>query len=67
VEEPEYEIGDRVEKFTGDYSGEGEIRGYFYAWEGGPLRYIVKHTLEGGRGYLCHIYSPKNLRRLESD
>lgn len=59
-----FTIGDRVEKHTGDYRAFGEVRAVFTLFDGGPIRYVVRHAAEGG-GYFCHIYSEANLRRTE--
>ncbi|WP_234911306.1 hypothetical protein [Allorhizobium taibaishanense] len=55
-----FKIGDMVEKYTGDYSARGEVRGIF-ATTRGAVRYVVEHQAEGG-GSFCHIYSEHNLR-----
>jgi hypothetical protein len=60
----EFNIGDQVEKFSGDYTGYGEIRGMFYISDNGPVRYIVKFALDKGTGALCHICNPKTLRKV---
>ena len=57
----EYQIGDQVEKYTGDYRARGEIRGIF-TMKNGAVRYVVEHKAEGGS--FCHIYSENNLRRV---
>lgn len=54
-------VGDKVEKYTGDYKAKGEVRGCFSLYDGGPWRYIVRHEAEGG-GYFCHIYSENNIK-----
>lgn len=59
-----FKVGDPVEKHTGDYHAKGEVRGIF-AMKNGAIRYVVEHPAEGG-GSFCHIYSEKNLRRVES-
>ena len=61
ADEQQFAIGDLVEKHTGDYRAYGEIRGVFTITENGPVRYVVRHTAEGG-GFFCHIYSAKNIR-----
>ena len=58
-----FAIGDQVEKHTGDYRAKGEVRGIF-AVKNGAIRYVVEHRAEGG-GSFCHIYSEKNLRKVE--
>jgi hypothetical protein len=45
-----FTVGDRVEKFTGDYRAPGEVRSVFTIYDGGPIRYVVRHAAEGG-GY----------------
>ncbi|WP_234892227.1 hypothetical protein [Agrobacterium vitis] len=55
-----FAIGDLVEKYTGDYTAKGEVRGIF-ATTRGAVRYVVEHQADGG-GSFCHIYSEKNLR-----
>src|SRR4051812_38282799 len=59
----EYQIGDQVEKYTGDYRARGEIRGIF-TMKNGAVRYVVEHKADGGS--FCHISSEKNLRRVSS-
>ena len=51
-----FEIGQPVEKFTGDYQLVGEVRAVFTT-KRGAVRYVVEHE----PGFL-HIYSAKNLR-----
>jgi len=58
-----FKVGDKVEKHTGDYHAKGEVRGIF-AMNNGAIRYVVEHPAEGG-GSFCHIYSEKNLRKVE--
>ncbi|MEA2834394.1 MAG: hypothetical protein QOG66_2596 [Methylobacteriaceae bacterium] len=58
------EVGDLVEKHTGDYRAKGEIRGVF-TMSSGAVRYVVEHKAEGG-GSFCHIYSAANLRALRA-
>lgn len=58
-----FAVGDQVEKYTGDYHAKGEVRGIF-AMNNGAIRYVVEHLAEGG-GSFCHIYSEKNLRKVE--
>ena len=61
----EFDIGDQVLKHTGDYRIPGEIRSKFQLYDGGPVRYVVRHEAVGG-GHFCHIYAPANLRRQSS-
>jgi hypothetical protein len=60
---PDFNIGDLVEKHTGDYRAKGEVRGVF-TMSNGAVRYVVEHKAEGG-GSFCHIYSGQNLRLLK--
>lgn len=60
VIDADYKIGDKVEKFTGDYRAIGEVRGVF-TLSNGAVRYCVEHKAEGG-GSFVHIYSAKNIR-----
>lgn len=62
----EFAVGELVEKFTGDYRVTGEVRAAFTIYDGGPVRYVVRHSAEGG-GYFCHIYSAANLRPLTGE
>ena len=55
-----YEIGDQVEKFSGEYRALGDVRTRFTT-KRGAVRYVVEHEAEGG-GSFCHIYSGANLR-----
>lgn len=51
-----FNIGQRVEKFTGDYQLKGEVRAVFTT-KAGKTRYVVEHD----PGFL-HIYAPANIR-----
>lgn len=51
-----FSIGQRVEKYTGDYHLEGEIRSMFTT-RAGKVRFVVEHD----PGFL-HIYGPGNIR-----
>lgn len=62
MNEPAFEIGDKVYKHTGDYRIEGEVRGVF-TLRNGAVRYAVEIEASGG-GSFIHIYSGKNLRLL---
>jgi hypothetical protein len=61
--EQEFKVGDRVQKYTGDYKAYGEVVGVF-RMKNGNVRYVVEHQAEGG-GSFCHIYSAANLRLRE--
>jgi hypothetical protein len=37
-----FQVGDLVEKFTGDYRAPGEVRAVFTVWDGGPVRYCTR-------------------------
>lgn len=62
VIDADYKIGDKVEKFSGDYRALGEVRGIF-TLSNGAVRYCVEHQADGG-GSFVHIYSAKNLRKV---
>jgi hypothetical protein len=51
-----FAVGDKVEKYTGDYQLKGEVRAVFTT-KSGKTRYVVEHD----PGFL-HIYGPDNLR-----
>lgn len=55
----QFAIGQRVEKFTGDYQLEGTVRAVFQTGSG-KVRLVVEHD----PGFL-HIYSPANLRPVQ--
>lgn len=63
IPRPAFQIGEQVEKYSGDYRAKGEVRGIF-AMKNDAIRFVVEHEAEGG-GSFCHIYSEKNLRRVE--
>lgn len=52
-------LGDRVEKFTGDYQLEGVVVAIFTTMRG-KVRFVVEHE----PGFL-HIYSEANLRHVK--
>ena len=56
-----FTIGDEVMKHTGDYQWRGIICAVFWTPQEN-LRYVVAHPVDGG--YVLHIYSEKNLRRV---
>lgn len=51
-----FSVGDRVEKWTGDYQLPGEVRAAFTT-RAGKIRYVVEHDCG-----ILHIYSGANLR-----
>lgn len=56
-----FEIGDKVQKCTGDYHLEGVVVAAFRTADGHE-RYVVEHRpLVPG---LLHIYGPTNLRKI---
>lgn len=55
-----FHVGQMVEKFTGDYTGPGVVRGIVYL-DDGIVRYVVSHKIEGGTGEMLHLYSEANL------
>jgi hypothetical protein len=55
-----FAVRDEVIK-VGEYSIPGEVRAVFSVTDGGPVRYVVRHTAEGG-GHFCHIYNEKQLQ-----
>lgn len=57
VPEPKFKIGDRVEKYTGDYSAFGEVRAV-YSTKRGRLRYVVEIEPQGFQ----MIWGDKELR-----
>ena len=56
-----FNIGDRVFKWTGDFTGHGIVRGVSKL-PSGKLRYLVGHTIVGGKGEFLHVYASGNLR-----
>jgi hypothetical protein len=55
----DFQIGQKVLKFTGDYQLPGEVRAVFTT-KAGKVRYVVEHD----PGFL-HIYSAQNLKPLD--
>jgi hypothetical protein len=53
-----FNIGDKVEKYTGDYHLEGIIVAKFYTTSN-KLRFVIEHI----PGFL-HIYSENNIRKV---
>jgi hypothetical protein len=60
-----FKIGELVEKWTGDYTGRGRVRG-ICVLENGKTRYLVGHRIEGGTGEFLHVYASGNLRPVGS-
>lgn len=58
----ELEVGEHVEKHTGDYRIKGEVRAIFTT-AAGSVRYVVEHKAEGGGSFL-HIYNVSQLRKV---
>ncbi|ODT85309.1 MAG: hypothetical protein ABS69_00950 [Nitrosomonadales bacterium SCN 54-20] len=57
----EFQVGDKVEKHTGDYKIEGVVAGHAVTLKGN-VRYVVEHhPVAPG---LLHIYSAANLRKI---
>src|SRR6476620_4660550 len=52
---PKFKIGQWVEKWTGDYTGPGIVRG-ISTLASGRLRYLVGHRIDGGIGEFLHVY-----------
>ena len=64
IDDPQkFLVGDRVEKWTGDYTIAGEVRAVFTN-RAGKTRYVVEHEIPGCVGGILHIYGPQNLRAL---
>jgi hypothetical protein len=62
-----FAVGDHVEKFTGDYRLEGEVRAVIDVFgDGKVIRYVVRHDVGDGGGWFLHVYSEANLRMLEN-
>jgi len=60
--EPDFKIGDRVRKNSGEYGGPGIVRGLCLTALG-EYRYLVAHRIEGGWGELLHIYNRRQLTK----
>ena len=66
VEQMKFNVGDRVFKWTGDYTGPGVVRGYSFL-PSGKLRYLVGHEIVGGTGEFLHVYASGNLRPMDAN
>jgi hypothetical protein len=51
---PDFNIGNLVEKHTGDYRAKGEVQGVF-TMSNGAVRYVVEHKAEGGGSFFTSI------------
>ena len=62
VNVPQFEVGQRVKKVTGEYQISGIVRAVFTKGDG-AVRLVVEHTVqdEFGSGSFLHIYGPHNL------
>jgi len=61
MNEFEFQVGDWVEKHTGDYKLEGVVVGHAVTQKR-KIRYVVEHVpLAPG---MLHIYSAENLRKI---
>jgi hypothetical protein len=56
-ENPQYDVGDRVKKVTGDYIMRGTIVGVFNKVSG-----VCRYNLEEDHSRLIHIYNAGNLQ-----
>lgn len=63
-----FEVGEHVEKFTGDYQAHGVVVSCFYVQPESKrhARYVVRH-LANQYGYILHIYSAGNLRSIDRE
>lgn len=61
AERAAFEIGDRVEKFTGGYTGPGVVKAVLPRGQ-----IVVAHRIAGGSGELLHIYAAAQLRPVET-
>ena len=66
TESPIFRVGQRVEKFTGDYRARGEVRSVFETVPG-VWRVVVRHDLPDDNGWFLHIYSAANLQSLPGE
>jgi len=53
-------VGTKVYKISGEYQGPGIVKAIITK-DDGSLRYLVGHTIEGGKGQFLHIYSRNNI------
>ena len=63
TQQPKFEIGQIVFKWTGDYTGPGVVRG-LSKLPSGKIRYLVGHQITGGTGEFLHVYAEGNLREI---
>jgi hypothetical protein len=59
-----FEVGDKVDKVTGDYNISGTVRSVF-TMENGAIRVVVEHKAEGGGSFL-HVYGEANLAKSQA-
>ena len=63
VSDYEFEIGDKVLKFKGDYNLEGIVVGRF-KMTNGAVRFVIEHEAKP-KGSFCHIYSSTQLQKVQ--
>ena len=56
--------GHMIEKVGGSYGGPGKVLAAFQV-DDGKWRYVAAHKIEGGTGFLLHIYERKQIRHLK--
>lgn len=54
-------VGDKVLKYTGDYQWRGVVVSRFKTPDN-KTRFVVAH--KAGKGYVLHIYSEANLKKV---
>jgi hypothetical protein len=59
-----FTVGQKVEKFGGDYGGPGVVVGGFELVQG-IWRYNVAHMIQGGYGVFIHIYNEREIRLIQ--
>jgi hypothetical protein len=61
-----FALNDRVYKRGTGYEGPGAVVAVFKTWMG-DYRYVVEHRIAGGRGHFYHIYSARELEKINGD
>lgn len=61
-----FNVGDKVQKYQGEYGGPGVVVGRFKTLSG-KWRYNVAHKIEGGFGSMIHIYTEAQIRKIDDD